>query len=116
MSRTVAMVLRLNALLVTHGACEDDGRMRRCLGRLGRVLVIAVPSFAAGAVLTAYFVATASLVSFQTLRAGYASQEQVAAECAQRSGDAPEAARHYANVVSAYADGGWWRKSPHIKT
>jgi len=90
--------------------------MRHFLGRLGRVLLIAIPSFTAGATVMAYLAATASLVSFQTLRAGYASEEQIAATCAQHRGDAPEAARHYANIVSAYSDAGWWRKSPHIKT
>jgi len=90
--------------------------MRHFLGRVGRVLLIAVPRFAMGATLMAYLAATASLVSFKTLRAGYASEEQVAAECAQVRGDAAEAARHYANVVSAYADDSWWRKTPHIKT
>lgn len=90
--------------------------MRRYLGRLGRVLLIAIPSFAAGAMSMAYLAATASLVSVQTLRAGYAGEEQIAAECASHRGDAREAARHYANVVSAYADDGWWGKKPHIRT
>jgi hypothetical protein len=90
--------------------------MRRYLSQFGRVLLIAIPSFAAGAMLMAYLAATASLISFQTLRAGYAGEEQVAAECARHRGDAREAARHYANVVSAYADDGWWGKNPHIRT
>jgi len=90
--------------------------MRRGLARLGRVLLVAVPSFVAGAGLMAYLAATASMVSFQTLRAGYAGEEQVAAECALHVGDTAEAARHYANVVSAYADDGWWSKNPHIRT
>jgi hypothetical protein len=90
--------------------------MRHFLGRVGRVLLIAVPSFVMGATMMAYLAATASLVSFKTLRAGYASGEQVAAECARVRGDTAEAARHYANVVSTYADDSWWRKNPHIKT
>jgi hypothetical protein len=90
--------------------------MRRYFGRIGRVLLIALPSFAAGALLMAYLAATASLVSLQAIRAGYASEEQVAAECALHRGDASEAARHYANVVSAFANDGWWGKNPHIKT
>jgi len=90
--------------------------MRRGLARLGRVLLVAVPSFVAGGGLMAYLAATASMVSFQTLRAGYAGEEQVAAACAQHAGDTAEAARHYANVVSAYADDGWWGRNPHIQT
>src|SRR5215831_6314980 len=90
--------------------------MRRHLTRFGRVLLVAIPSFVAGGILMAYLAATASLVSFQTLRAGYAGEEEVAAECARHRGDAQEAARHYANVVSTFADDGWWRKNPHMRT
>jgi hypothetical protein len=101
---------------VTHDGYEDHGTMRRYFNRVGRVLLIAAPSFAAGAMLMAYLAATASLVSVQAIRAGYAGEEQVAAECALHRGDAREAARHYANVVSAYANDGLWGKNPHIRT
>jgi len=90
--------------------------MRRYVSRFGRVLLIAIPSFATGAMMMAYLAATENLVSVQTLRAGYAGEEQVAAECALHRGDAREAARHYANVVAAYANDGWWSKNPHIRT
>jgi hypothetical protein len=105
-----------DALLVTRDARWNHRGMRRYLGSLGRVLLIALPCFAAGAMLMAYLAATGRFVSFETLRAGYAGEEQVAAECALHRGDAREAARHYANVVSAYDGDGWWGTNPHIRT
>ena len=83
--------------------------MTRRLRRFARVLLVAVPSFIAGAVFMAYLAADASRLFFQMLRVGYGGEEEIAAVCAQHRGDVHEAARHYANVVSTYADDAWWR-------
>jgi len=60
----------------------------------------------------AYLAANAGQLSFRMLRAGYAGHEDLAAVCARHRGDASEAARHYANVVSTFSEDGWWRTNP----
>jgi len=83
--------------------------MTHRLRRFARVLLVAVPSFMAGALLTAYLAADASHLFFQGLRIEYGSDEEIAAVCAQHRGDVHEAVRHYANVVSTYAADAWWQ-------
>ena len=83
--------------------------MPRRLRRFARVFLVAVPSFIAGAVFTAYLAADASRLFFQMLRTDYGAEEEIAAVCAQHRGDVHEAVRHYANAVSAYAADAWWR-------
>ena len=83
--------------------------MTHRLRRFARVLLVAVPSFMAGALLTAYLAADASRLFFSMLRDRYGSEEEIAAVCAQHRGDVHEAVRHYANAVSAYAADAWWQ-------
>src|SRR5438034_9190998 len=83
--------------------------MPRRLRRFARVLLVAVPSFIAGAVFTEYLAADASRLFFQMLRTDYGAEEEIAAVCARHRGDVHEAAWHYANVVSTYGTGTWWR-------
>src|SRR5439155_16981364 len=83
--------------------------MPRRLRRFARVFLVAVPSFIAGAVFTAYLAADASRLFFQMLRTDYGAEEEIAAVFARHRGDVHEAAWHYANVVSTYGTGTWWR-------
>ena len=94
---------------MTHEIRRHHRRMPRRLRRFARVLLVAVPSFIAGAVFTAYLAADASRLFFQMLRTDYGAEEEIAAVCAQHRGDVHEAVRHYANAVSAYAADAWWR-------
>ena len=94
---------------MTHEVRRHHRRMPRRLRRFARVLLVAVPSFIAGAVLTAYLAADASRLFFQMLRTDYGAEEEIAAVCAQHRGDVHEAVRHYANAVSAYAADAWWQ-------
>ena len=94
---------------MTHEVRRHHRRMPRRLRRFARVLLVAVPSFIAGAVFTAYLAADASRLFFQMLRTDYGAEEEIAAVCAQHRGDVHEAVRHYANAVSAYAADAWWR-------
>jgi len=56
--------------------------MPRRLRRFARVLLVAVPSFIAGAVFTPYLAANASRLFFQMLRTDYGAEEEIAAVCA----------------------------------
>ena len=94
---------------MTHEVRRHHRRMPRRLRRFARVFLVAVPSFIAGAVFTAYLAADASRLFFQMLRTDYGAEEEIAAVCAQHRGDVHEAVRHYANAVSAYAADAWWR-------
>ena len=94
---------------MTHEIRRHHRGMPRRLRRFARVLLVAVPSFIAGAVFMAYLAAEASRLFFSMLRDGYGSEEEIAAVCAQHRGDVHEAVRHYANAVSAYAADAWWR-------
>ena len=94
---------------MTHEVRRHHRGMPRRLRRFARVLLVAVPSFIAGAVFTEYLAADASRLFFQMLRTDYGAEEEIAAVCAQHRGDVHEAVRHYANAVSAYAADAWWR-------
>jgi hypothetical protein len=82
------------------------------LERAGRILLVALPSFAAGMALMAYFSARASIVFFETARADYDLEQKIAAKCADRAGAVHQAAHHYANLVAANAISSWWDTTP----
>ena len=79
---------------MTHEIRRHHRRMPRRLRRFARVLLVAVPSFIAGAVFTEYLAADASRLFFQMLRTDYGAEEEIAAVCAQHRGDVHEAVRH----------------------